>query len=186
MAALLKTVNNFARLSIHQNTKRTLSQLSVNLPQKSFLNIQKVSKCFNIPSKSGLQTTCENMAMKKQRSNFLTYEEIDRRMMLYGDGHYFKKKKKKSKMDGRPQMKGVVLKVMIKKPKKPNSANRRCCKLRLSNGKEVTAYIPGEGHNLQQHNVVLVRGGKRQDLIGVHYRVMRGKLDCGPVIKRTS
>ena len=82
-------------------------------------------------------------------------------------------------MSGRPQLKGVVLQVMIRKPKKPNSAQRKCCRVRLSNGKEVTAYIPGEGHTLQEHNVVLVEGGRTQDLPGVNVRVVRGKYDCG-------
>lgn len=81
-------------------------------------------------------------------------------------------------MSGRPQLKGVVLQVMIRKPKKPNSAQRKCCRVRLSTGKEVTAYIPGEGHTLQEHNVVLVQGGRTQDLPGVNVRVIRGKYDC--------
>ena len=74
---------------------------------------------------------------------------------------------RKSKTFGHPQIKGIVLKVLIKKPKKPNSANRKCVRLRLSNGIEATAYIPGEGHNLQEHSVVLVRGGRKRDLPGV-------------------
>ncbi|XP_002737025.1 small ribosomal subunit protein uS12m-like [Saccoglossus kowalevskii] len=87
-------------------------------------------------------------------------------------------------MDHRPQIKGVVLKTLIKKPKKPNSANRKCAKLRLSNGKEVIAFIPGEGHNLQEHNIVLVEGGRTQDLPGVKHTVIRGKYDCSHVVKK--
>ncbi|XP_030855354.1 28S ribosomal protein S12, mitochondrial [Strongylocentrotus purpuratus] len=87
-------------------------------------------------------------------------------------------------MDKRPQMKGVVLKTLIRKPKKPNSANRKCAKVRLSNGREVVAFIPGEGHNLQEHNIVLVEGGRTQDLPGVKHTVIRGKYDCGHVIKK--
>uniref|UniRef100_A0A8D0FTG8 Small ribosomal subunit protein uS12m n=1 Tax=Strix occidentalis caurina TaxID=311401 RepID=A0A8D0FTG8_STROC len=68
---------------------------------------------------------------------------------------------------GRPQIKGVVIKNLIRKPKKPNSANRKCARVRLSNGKEVVCFIPGEGHNLQEHHVVLVQGGRTQDLPGV-------------------
>ncbi|OUC43100.1 ribosomal protein S12 [Trichinella nativa] len=86
----------------------------------------------------------------------------------------------KSPISGHPQMRGVVLKVLIKKPKKPNSANRKCVLVRLTNGKETVAWIPGEGHNLQEHSQVLVEGGRKPDLIGVKIRVIRGKLDCAP------
>ncbi|OWA50565.1 putative 28S ribosomal protein S12, mitochondrial [Hypsibius exemplaris] len=86
---------------------------------------------------------------------------------------------------GKPQAKGVVLKTLIKKPKKPNSANRRCVRVRLSTGKEYIAHVPGEGHNLQEHSIVLVRNGRTQDLVGVKLKVIRGKYDCAPVKKRT-
>ncbi|XP_068426552.1 small ribosomal subunit protein uS12m [Clinocottus analis] len=85
---------------------------------------------------------------------------------------------------GRPQLKAVVLKTMIRKPKKPNSSNRKCVRVRLSNGKEAVAFIPGEGHNLQEHNVVLVEGGRTQDLPGVKLKVVRGKYDCAHVVKK--
>ncbi|XP_036444994.1 28S ribosomal protein S12, mitochondrial [Colossoma macropomum] len=85
---------------------------------------------------------------------------------------------------GRPQLKAVVLKTIIRKPKKPNSANRKCARVRLSNGKEAVAFIPGEGHNLQEHHVVLVEGGRTQDLPGVKLTVVRGKYDCAHVIKK--
>ena len=94
-----------------------------------------------------------------------------------------KRPKQPGPMSGRPQMKGIVLQVMIRKPKKPNSANRKCCRVRLSNGKELTAFIPREGHTLQEHNVVLVEGGRTKDLPGVNVRVVRGKYDCGHPIK---
>jgi len=83
-----------------------------------------------------------------------------------------------------PHLKGVVLKTLIKKPKKPNSANRKCALVRLSNGKECVASIPGEGHNLQEHSTVLVEARRSKDLIGVHVRVVRGKYDCAPVKKK--
>ena len=79
---------------------------------------------------------------------------------------------------------GIVLKTIIRKPRKPNSANRKCCRVRLENGLEVVAHIPGEGHNLQEHHSVLIRGGRTKDLPGVHYKVIRGKLDCNLPIKR--
>ncbi|MEM6560554.1 MAG: 30S ribosomal protein S12 [Planctomycetota bacterium] len=76
-----------------------------------------------------------------------------------------------------PQKRGVCLQVKTQTPKKPNSALRKIARVRLSNGKEVTAYIPGEGHNLQEHSIVLVRGGRVRDLPGVRYHVVRGSLD---------
>ncbi len=76
-----------------------------------------------------------------------------------------------------PQKRGVCLQVKTMTPKKPNSALRKICRVRLSNGKEVTAYIPGEEHNLQEHSIVLVRGGRVRDLPGVRYHVVRGSLD---------
>lgn len=76
-----------------------------------------------------------------------------------------------------PQARGVCLKVYTTTPKKPNSALRKVCKVRLSNGYEVTSYIPGEGHNLQEHSVVLIRGGRVKDLPGVRYHCIRGALD---------
>lgn len=79
------------------------------------------------------------------------------------------------------QKKGVCLQVMTRTPKKPNSALRKVARVRLSNGREITAYIPGEGHNLQEHSIVLVRGGRVRDLPGVKYHIVRGTLDCSGV-----
>jgi small subunit ribosomal protein S12 len=76
-----------------------------------------------------------------------------------------------------PQKKGICIKLVIRAPKKPNSALRKLAKLRLSNGKKIYAYIPGEGHNLQQYSTVLIRGGRVKDLPGVKYHLIRGKLD---------
>ncbi|KAI4744990.1 ribosomal protein S12 [Aureobasidium sp. EXF-12298] len=84
----------------------------------------------------------------------------------------------------RPEMKGVCVRVGITKPKKPNSGERKLARVRLSNGRVVTAYIPGEGHNVQQHSVVLVRGGRSQDCPGVKYHLVRGALDLGGVGNR--
>ena len=83
-----------------------------------------------------------------------------------------------------PFKRGVCLKVFTVTPKKPNSALRKVARVRLANGMEVTAYIPGEGHNLQEHSVVLIRGGRVKDLPGVRYHVVRGILDTGGVEKR--
>ena len=83
-----------------------------------------------------------------------------------------------------PQKRGVCTKVAIKTPKKPNSAQRKIARVRLTNGLEVTAYIPGIGHNLQEHSVVLIRGGRVKDLPGVRYHIIRGKLDTQGVANR--
>ncbi|MCD6404566.1 MAG: 30S ribosomal protein S12 [Planctomycetes bacterium] len=92
-----------------------------------------------------------------------------------------KKKSKAPVLDRCPQKRGVCLTVRTLTPKKPNSALRKIARVRLSNGKEITAYIPGEGHNLQEHSIVLVRGGRVRDLPGVKYHVVRGVLDCAGV-----
>jgi small subunit ribosomal protein S12 len=93
-------------------------------------------------------------------------------------------KHKVTRGTGSPQKRGVCLQVRTMTPKKPNSALRKICRVRLSNGMEVTAYIPGEGHNLQEHSVVLIRGGRVKDLPGVRYHVVRGALDAGGVQNR--
>ncbi len=87
-------------------------------------------------------------------------------------------KSKRPDLEGDPQRRGVCIQVMTRTPKKPNSALRKVAKVRLSNGKEVIAYIPGEGHNLQEHSIVLVRGGRVRDLPGVRYHIVRGTLDA--------
>lgn len=85
---------------------------------------------------------------------------------------------------GAPQKRGVCTQVKTMSPKKPNSALRKVARVRLSNGIEVTAYIPGEGHTLQDHSVVLVRGGRVKDLPGVRYHIVRGTLDASGVVNR--
>ena len=92
--------------------------------------------------------------------------------------------KKKATNTSAPQKRGVCTRVGTKTPKKPNSALRKYARVRLSNGKEVDTYIPGIGHNLQEHSVVLIRGGRVKDLIGVHYHIIRGTLDTAGVKDR--
>jgi len=92
-----------------------------------------------------------------------------------------KTKKKSLALEGCPQKKGVCVSVRTLTPKKPNSALRKVARVRLSSGKMVTAYIPGEGHNLQEHSIVLVRGGRVKDLPGVKYHIIRGTLDTAGV-----
>lgn len=92
--------------------------------------------------------------------------------------------KKRPTFDSSPQKRGVCTRVGTMTPKKPNSALRKYARVRLSNGMEVNAYIPGIGHNLQEHSVVLIRGGRVKDLPGVRYHVIRGTLDCAGVANR--
>ena len=95
-----------------------------------------------------------------------------------------KKKNKAPALRESPQRRGVCTRVMTFTPKKPNSALRKVARVRLTNGMEVTTYIPGEGHNLQEHSVVLVRGGRVKDLPGVRYKVIRAALDTAGVSDR--
>jgi len=94
-------------------------------------------------------------------------------------------KSKAPALTGSPQRRGVCTRVYTTAPKKPNSALRKVARVRLSNGYEVTAYIPGEGHNLQEHSMVLIRGGRVKDLPGVRYHIIRGVLDTAGVNDRT-
>ena len=95
--------------------------------------------------------------------------------------HTTKKKPASRKLGGSPQRRGMCVQVRTMNPKKPNSAIRKIARVRLTNGEEVTAYIPGIGHNLQEHSVVLVRGGRVKDLPGVRFHIVRGTLDTAGV-----
>ena len=94
------------------------------------------------------------------------------------------KRKKTPALQACPQRRGVCTRVYTTTPKKPNSALRKVARVRLTNGIEVTAYIPGEGHNLQEHSMVLIRGGRVKDLPGVRYKIIRAALDCAAVDSR--
>ncbi len=94
------------------------------------------------------------------------------------------KKSSAAALQANPQKRGVCVRVYTATPKKPNSALRKVARVKMTNGKEVTAYIPGEGHNLQEHSIVLLRGGGVKDLPGVRYRVIRGALDTAGVSDR--
>ena len=95
-----------------------------------------------------------------------------------------KKRNKVPALDQSPQKRGVCTRVYTTTPKKPNSALRKVARVKLTNGQEVSAYIPGEGHNLQEHSVVLIRGGRVKDLPGVRYHILRGSLDTQGVSAR--
>ncbi|EFN84966.1 40S ribosomal protein S12, mitochondrial [Harpegnathos saltator] len=103
---------------------------------------------------------------------------------LHNVGPHIKTHYRKNPFGNKPFMKGIILKTVIKKPKKPNSANRKCVVVKLSNGKEMTAYVPGIGHNLQEHNIVLCRVGRLRDTPGVNIKCVRGKYDLPHVAKR--
>src|ERR1700751_4864100 len=94
------------------------------------------------------------------------------------------RKSKSGALDQCPQRRGVCIRVYTTTPKKPNSALRKVAKVRMTNGEEIIAYIPGEGHNLQEHSIVLVRGGRVKDLPGVRYHLVRGTLDTAGVDNR--
>ena len=95
-----------------------------------------------------------------------------------------RKRKKSPALKGNPQKRGVCVRVYTTTPKKPNSALRKVARVKLVNGIEVTAYIPGIGHNLQEHSIVLLRGGRTKDLPGVRYKIIRGALDTAGVVNR--
>lgn len=95
-----------------------------------------------------------------------------------------KSKNKAPALESCPQRRGVCTRVYTTTPKKPNSALRKVARVRLTNGMEVTAYIPGEGHNLQEHSIVLIRGGRIKDIPGVRYHIIRGSLDTSGVDER--
>ena len=119
-----------------------------------------------------------NQLVRKNR----TAKTRKRKAPVLGIG-FNSKDKKKTNLDS-PQKRGVCTRVGTMTPKKPNSALRKFARVRLSNGMEVTCYIPGEGHNLQEHSVVLIRGGRVKDLIGVRYHIIRGTMDTAGVEKR--
>lgn len=121
-------------------------------------------------------------SIKAQRPELLPGEH---RLMKMHEKPYIKcLKKRKHVFDGKPFCRGVVLRTLVKKPRKPNSANRKCVLVRLSIGKEMVAYVPGEGHNLQEHNVVLCKIARLRDTPGVKIKCIRGAYDLPHVVKK--
>ncbi len=118
--------------------------------------------------------------IRKSRSNRFSRTKV----LALKRSYNFKKNQPVNIPNGCPQKRGVCIKVSTMTPKKPNSALRKFARVRLTNGMEVNAYIPGEGHNLQEHSVVLIRGGRVKDLPGMRYHIIRGKLDTQGVTKR--
>ena len=121
-----------------------------------------------------------NQLIRKRRKSVAKKTKVP---ALVSTFNALKNRQKKLKK-GSPQKRGVAIKVSTTTPKKPNSALRKIARVRLTNGMEVTAYIPGIGHNLQEHSIVLIRGGRVKDLPGVRYHVVRGSLDTAGVTDR--
>ncbi|XP_063705519.1 small ribosomal subunit protein uS12m [Culicoides brevitarsis] len=142
---------------------------------------RNISRLATTPTSSALEVFKPSSAQLSLTN--LVMRSMSTLSQMHRSGPHFKKRIKKRPLDGKPFAKGVVLKTLVKKPKKPNSANRKCVLVRLTTGKEMVAYVPGEGHNLQEHNIVLVRCGRLQDVPGVKLKCVRGKYDLGHVIK---
>lgn len=159
----------------------TVSRSTIKPP---FLSYSNPKSSLTSSSLSQLITSSA-LRSNPQQVRYATINQIARR----GRFKTLLKRKKAQRsetpdLEGNPFKRGVVLRIMILKPKKPNSANRKAARVRLSNGKVITAYIPGEGHNAQEHSVVTVRGGRTQDLPGVKYKCVRGLGDLAGVPNR--
>ena len=192
-----KSENNLGSFLIKLNTSISLAHVLVSCCL-SQLNIENIQCKINLSNTNFNEIYCipDLQPCRCRSTNKLTKSSKARATSMIegfkGDSdllwiHLYGKKPvkvRKSVLDGKPFQKGVVLRTLVKKPKKPNSANRKCVRVRLSSGREVTSYIPGIGHNLQEHHIVLVRGGNVPDLPGVSTKVVRGKYDLQHVIKK--
>ena len=147
---------------------------------ESGLSFRKVSKSCALGAASTQIIACSQIDDQRQRGlGVPTIQQLIRQ------GRTVKTTKTKTPaLKGSPQRRGVCTRVFTTTPKKPNSALRKVARVRLTSGVEITAYIPGEGHNLQEHSIVLVRGGRVRDLPGVRYKVIRGALDAAGVKNR--
>lgn len=156
-----------------------LSQASEQFSTCSRSSLSNFTECNGLPKgplQKGIGDLCVQLSAQRGMASL---------RQMHKTGPHVKKRNKRRPLGGKPFMKGVVLKTLIKKPKKPNSANRKCVLVKLSNGKESVAHVPGEGHNLQEHHIVLVRVGRLKDVPGVKLKVVRGKYDCAHVVKKT-
>lgn len=170
----------FKALTIHRTAVSAIrSSVSSLIAPK--LNINK--SFINLPSTSTSASPVLNTILQLNQQRNATLNQVRK-----GRGKILRKEKttKSPHLENCPIKKGVVLRVMILKPKKPNSAQRKAARVRLSNGEVVSAYIPGIGHNCQEHSVVYVRGGRSQDLPGVKYHLVRGAMDLAGVANRAT
>ncbi|GAB0093961.1 40S ribosomal protein S12, mitochondrial [Sergentomyia squamirostris] len=134
---------------------------------------------------SGATSLFSNICSSSAFTSWNTVREMGSSLYrMHRTGPHKKVRAPRQPLDGKPFAKGIILKTLIKKPKKPNSANRKCVLVRLSNGKEMVAYVPGIGHNLQEHNIVLCRVGRLQDVPGVKIKCVRGVYDL-PHVKKS-
>lgn len=166
LTGLIKTLPTAINSVITRTLKfdKSIARMrGINQPHKYYIPGQEDIN--NMPDE-------ETRIWREQRSLY----RVDKRGPL-------EKSFKKNPLGKHPQLRGVVLKTVIKKPRKPNSANRKCVLVRLSTGKEATCYVPGIGHNLQEHSNVLVRWHRVVDVPGLKLRVIRGVYDCSPIIK---
>ncbi|KAI4486559.1 hypothetical protein M0804_005929 [Polistes exclamans] len=166
-----------------------LTRTAVNIARSFITNYTPANK-FHVIGNYGLTGVQGSLVSKMRESLTNTFQAFEQirfrttlRKMHKRGAPYKKAKKSKNPFNGQPFAKGVILKTVIKKPKKPNSANRKCVIVKLSTGKEMTAYVPGIGHNLQEHNMVLCRVGRLQDTPGVKIKCVRGKYDL-PHVKK--
>ena len=145
-----------------------------------------LSHCTSLlmPSVSAMTRQCYPPSAQLIWSHLQSLRHLTTNQLLAGGRVPKPKKVKYRALEGSPCKRGICLKVYTTAPKKPNSANRKVTRIQLSNGIKVIAYIPGEGHNLQEHSMVLVRAGRVKDLPGVKYRVVRGRYDCAGVKDR--
>ncbi|XP_051157210.1 40S ribosomal protein S12, mitochondrial isoform X2 [Leptopilina boulardi] len=180
MSLLVKSVSNIAkyclRNNIQGNTTSIINRFSHSNCAAALWNTGKLNIMSNIMKSFNTTQGLSGLQCTRYGSSL---------WQMHKRGPRIKKRKRPRPLDGNPFLKGVILKTLIKKPRKPNSANRKCVLVRLSNGKEMTAFVPGVGHNLQEHNVVLVRCGRVRDLPGVKVKCVRGKYDLPHVVKKT-
>lgn len=148
--------------------------------------IQAQTQAQTMPASTVLRQSLLANSWAQSQKRTLTINQIRKRGAKYKTWRkrQLRDQSKAPDLEQSPQRRGVVVKVTTMKPKKPNSSNRKVCRVRLTTGKVVTAFIPGEGHNAQEHSVVLIRGGRVQDLPGVKYKCVRGALDLAGVPSR--
>ncbi|XP_045596206.1 small ribosomal subunit protein uS12m isoform X2 [Procambarus clarkii] len=188
-----------SRLSLTTITRggvSSASSLQQHLDYISSLPFASTTTTCSISSSMAASTTMSSSCVTSSAvSNPLIFSPQVRKLTTSGartaslqqmhrTGPIQKIRKNKNPLVNRPFARGVVLKTLIKKPKKPNSANRKCVLVRLTTGREMVAYVPGQGHNLQEHNIVLVRPGRLRDVPGVKLKCIRGKYDLMHVVKK--
>uniref|UniRef100_A0A023FY12 Small ribosomal subunit protein uS12m n=1 Tax=Amblyomma parvum TaxID=251391 RepID=A0A023FY12_AMBPA len=197
MYCLRSLGNAFAKMTLHAaKPSRSLSfcatgawqtslsaphtRQSVSLPTAAMVQLHRTS----FPTVQPVRHLYFVKLKGPARRDGLIYDPILEK--VHAGGKPPPRKKRKHPLDNKPFMKGVVIKTLIKKPKKPNSANRKCVLVRLSNGKEAAAYVPGVGHNLQEHSVVLVYKSRTKDVPGLKLKVVRGSMTVPRIRKPQS